>query len=115
MFRKLLQATTGPNLLETDVAQAVTARTDGTTQIVDVREPEEWASGHIPGAIHIPLGELMHRQQKLDPARPVITVCRSGNRSLTAARALKGAGFENVRSMSGGMVAWAKAGHPVKR
>lgn len=115
MFRNFIQSVTAPNPLETDVAQAAKARTDGTTQIVDVREPNEWAGGHIPDAIHVPLGQLTQRQQKLDPTRPVITVCRSGNRSMLAAKMLTNAGFGDVKSMAGGMVAWAKGGHPVTR
>lgn len=115
MFRNLIQSATAPNPLETDVVRAVTARTDGTTQFVDVREANEWSGGHIPDAIHIPLGQLTQRHQQLDPTRPVILVCRSGSRSLLAAKMLKNAGFENVKSMAGGIVAWAKGGHPVAR
>ncbi len=115
MFRNLIQTITGPNPLETDVAEAVKARTDGATQIVDVREPDEWAEGHIPGAMHIPLGQLQVQHKKLDPARPVITVCRSGGRSLNAANLLKDAGFADVKSITGGMGAWVRAGQPVKK
>ena len=115
MFKNFMRAATGPNPLETDVAEAISARADGTTQIVDVREPEEWRGGHIPGAIHIPLGQLQQRHGKLDSTRPVIIVCRSGNRSLVAARMLKSVGFGEVKSLAGGMIAWASAGQRIQR
>lgn len=78
--------------------------------LLDVREPNEWASGHIEGAIHIPLGDL-------DPASipahaPVVAVCRSGNRSSKAALKLLGSG-RDVVNMAGGMKAWQNAGLPV--
>ena len=84
-------------------------------QVVDVREPDEWAGGRIPGAIHVPLGELGLRKGELDPARPVVAVCRSGRRSVTAADALRGAGFADVASLAGGMNAWRESGLPVDR
>jgi rhodanese-related sulfurtransferase len=100
---------------EVDVRQAADARSAGTAQIVDVREPDEWAEGHIPGAIHIPLAILARQAANLDPTRPVITVCRSGNRSLVALKPLRAAGFTDARSLAGGMKAWQAAGQPVER
>ena len=84
-------------------------------QVVDVREAEEWAVARIPGATHIPLGELGLRKRELDAQRPVVAVCRSGRRSLTAADALKGAGFVEVASLAGGLLEWAETGLPVER
>lgn len=100
---------------EIDVAGTQEARVNGAAQIVDVREPDEWAQGHIPGAIHIPLGTLAARRRELDPARPVIAVCRSGNRSLTAVELLTRAGFTDARSMAGGMNVWSARKLPVER
>lgn len=82
----------------------------GEVLLLDVREDDEWTSGHAPQATHLPLGTL-------DPAtvprdRPVIAVCRSGNRSGKAAQALAAADHD-VRNLSGGMLAWAHAGLPV--
>lgn len=82
-----------------------------TDQILDVREDFEVAQGTIPGALHIPLGELGARLSELDQTVPVIAVCRSGNRSATAAEALNQAGF-TADTMSGGMTAWQEAGLP---
>lgn len=81
---------------------------------VDVREPNEWASGHMPGAIHIPLGNLAQRSGELPKDRRIITVCRSGGRSLNAIDTLARAGFGDVKSMAGGMIEWSKRGRPVE-
>jgi rhodanese-related sulfurtransferase len=105
----------GQGTSEIDVAGAVAARQRGTAQIVDVREPDEWREGHIPGAMHLPLAQLSVRSTELDPTRPVITVCRSGRRSLIAGDALQKAGFSDVASLAGGMIAWAGAKQPVTR
>ena len=83
-------------------------------QLVDVREPSEWTVGHIEGAVHIPMGELNHRQDELAKDRTIVAVCRSGNRSgqLTALLAPRGLDIVN---MVGGMNAWLAAGLPVVR
>lgn len=87
---------------------------DGSATFVDVREPEEWAEGHLPGAIHIPLGELPRRLADVPRGLPIITICRSGYRSLTARKALLADGATDVRSLAGGMLAWHDAGYPVE-
>lgn len=115
MFNRFMRGGSRAGAPETDVAQAAEARAKRTAQIVDVREPDEWAEGHIPGAVHIPLGELPLRQHELDRTQPVITVCRSGNRSLVAADQMIAARFRDVKSMAGGMKAWTAAGQPVER
>ena len=80
--------------------------------ILDVREDEEWAAGHIPAAIHVPLSQLPSRLGELDLGRAYMTVCRSGRRSATAAAQLEAAGVE-VANIAGGMKAWETAGLPV--
>lgn len=82
-----------------------------TDQILDVREDSEVAQGTIPGAVHIPLGDLGARLSELDRTVPVIAICRSGNRSATAADTLNQAGF-TADTMAGGMTAWQEAGLP---
>ena len=84
-------------------------------QVIDVRERDEWDTGHMPEATHVPLSELEQRRNELDPGKPVVIVCRSGRRSLVAAAYLAGRGFRSVRSLAGGMIAWAAAGQPVER
>lgn len=78
--------------------------------LLDVREPDEWAAGHAPGAHHVPLGRLS--PAALPAGRPVVAVCRSGNRSAKAADTLAAAGIP-VHNLAGGMKAWAGAGLPV--
>lgn len=113
MFGRLVQGqeATAP---ETDVAWTAEALQTGSARIVDVREPEEWAEGHIRGAVLIPLGELAARSGELDAAHPVIVVCRSGRRSLTGAEMLINAGFADAQSMAGGMLAWEAAGQAIE-
>jgi len=74
-------------------------------QVIDVREPEEWAEGHIPQARLIPLGTLPERLEELDKEKPVIMVCRSGARSHRATEYLTYLGFD-AANMVGGMLAW---------
>ncbi len=82
-----------------------------TARILDVREDFEVEDGMIPGALHIPMGQLQARLSELDPAVPIIAVCRSGNRTARVADALPGAGF-TADTMAGGMTAWTRAGLP---
>ncbi len=77
--------------------------------VVDVREPWEYAQGHIPGAVLIPLGQLAGRLGELDPEKPVATVCASGNRSQSAAALLGQKGFKKVYNLSNGMYGWQQA------
>jgi rhodanese-related sulfurtransferase len=106
-------ATAGPGLpLEVSVAEAATLR-DAGAFILDVRQPDEWAAGHIEGATLIPLGELSARVAEVPGDRDVVVVCRSGNRSAQGRDVLLGAGLAAVTSMAGGMNDWADAGLPV--
>lgn len=83
--------------------------------LVDVREPNEWARGHAPGARHVPLGQLANRQSELPRDREVLLICASGNRSKLAAELLGRAGHERASSVSGGTAAWARSGLPIER
>ncbi|WP_432506681.1 rhodanese-like domain-containing protein [Kineococcus arenarius] len=80
--------------------------------VVDVREDEEWAAGHIAGAVHIPLGQLEARLGELDPTQPLVTTCRGGKRSAQAHALLTAAG-KQVDDLEGGMQAWKQAGLPI--
>ncbi|MFL4495192.1 rhodanese-like domain-containing protein [Streptomyces sp. VTCC 41912] len=71
-------------------------------QLIDVRNPAEYAAGALPGARNIPLAALLDRIGELDPARPVVLYCRSGNRSVIAAALLEARGFDDVSDVSGG-------------
>ncbi|GAA2287259.1 sulfurtransferase [Streptomyces ruber] len=87
---------------------------EGQAVLLDVRETPEWQAGHAPGALHLPLSRLQAGAPLPRAAqdRPVITVCRSGNRSRTATDLLAARGME-ATDVVGGMTAWARAGLPV--
>ncbi len=81
-------------------------------QIVDCREPYEWEAGRIEGAIHIPLNDIMAGGGgDLDASKPVVVVCRSGNRSELASMMLQARGFE-ASNLEGGMEEWEHEGLP---
>jgi sulfur-carrier protein adenylyltransferase/sulfurtransferase len=114
----------GPELLRTIKSQIeevdpaeVHELIDEGVAVVDVREAEELASGHIPGAKHVPRSYLESRIEGAVPDRstPVILYCASGNRSAYAARTLlQDMGYENVRSMTGGITLWKDRGYEVQ-
>ncbi len=91
--------------------QAAQMQSEKNAVIIDVREKDEWNSGHIAGAIHIPLSEISNRVSELAKYQnqPVIMQCRSGSRSARAADILAKSGFTNVHNMDGGLNAWQKA------
>jgi rhodanese-related sulfurtransferase len=82
--------------------------------LLDVRNPDEYRAGHIPGATLIPLPELQGRSGELPKDGEIICVCQSGHRSSTATSQLVSAGFKAV-SLTGGMNAWSRQGLPVKK
>jgi len=96
-----------------NAARALDLVKDGAT-LVDVRENNEWKSGHAPRAVHIPLGQIDQGARRLTKSRPVVVVCASGMRSRTAAKQLRTLGYE-ATSVSGGMAAWQRAGGEVRR
>ena len=86
----------------------------GALQLLDVRNADEWNSGHVPGAHNIPVGPLVHGSDGLDRDRPVAVMCAAGYRSSLGASALKQRGYDNVINVVGGMDAWRAAGLPVE-
>jgi rhodanese-related sulfurtransferase len=78
---------------------------DDSTQLVDVRGPDEVARGTLPGFRNIPLDQLQERVGELDANRRVVLLCHSGNRSGAAARFLATQGFDDLVNLSGGMLA----------
>lgn len=87
--------------------------------VVDVREPEEVALGHLPGAINIPRGVLEFKigtlLQTKETSAPLLLYCRSGGRSALAAVQLQKLGYSNVVSMAGGFDAWSAEGRPADK
>lgn len=85
--------------------------------VLDVRSMAEFKDGHIVNAVNIPLNGLSSNLKQLEKhrGRPIVAVCRSGSRSGAACKLLRKQGFENVKNMRGGMMAWESANLPVKR
>lgn len=108
-----------------EVAPAAFHANAGDTVLIDVREPAEFDTGHLSGAINIPRGVLEFQvdahpavANATDPAlahreRPVVLYCRTGGRAALAADNLQKLGFADVRSIAGGIEAWREAGLPV--
>ena len=94
------------------VSQVPAAEVPADAYLLDVREPDEWAAGHVPHALHTPLGELTARSPKIERAPALYVICRSGNRSDHAARALAGAGWQ-AHNVCDGMIGWHAAGRPM--
>ncbi len=82
--------------------------------VLDVREPSEYAAGHIAGSTLIPLHQLSSRMTELPKDRDIICVCASGSRSSSAARQLMKSGY-TVLNLSGGLSRWQRAGLPLKK
>jgi rhodanese-related sulfurtransferase len=106
-------------------AEALAAEAPGSYVLIDVREPAEFATGHLAGAVPIPRG-VLEFQVEANPAvacvtepalalreQPIVVYCRTGGRSALAAESLQNLGFKNVRSLAGGITAWTAAGLPV--
>ncbi len=85
-------------------------------QLIDVRSPGEFASGHIEGAINVPITELRSALPTLtiDPQRPVVAICMTAHRSPPAVRLLRQAGFD-AQQLRGGMISWNRAHYPTRR
>jgi hydroxyacylglutathione hydrolase len=85
-------------------------------QVIDVRRPPEYASGHVPRAIHAPLSTLAAsvRNLSVDPAKPTAVICAGGFRSSAATSILQQHGFANLLNVTGGSSAWINAGYPVE-
>lgn len=80
--------------------------------VLDVREPIEWQHGHIEGALHIPLGELMERVGEVPREGQLLVVCKVGGRSGQAVAWLQQQGIEAI-NVDGGMLEWSAAGRPM--
>jgi hydroxyacylglutathione hydrolase len=82
-------------------------------QLLDVRMPQEWDEGHLPGARYLFLGKLSEKLRSLDQDKPVVVYCASGYRSSLAASLLQASGFRRVHNVPGGYAAWTAAGLPI--
>ena len=101
---------------EIDTLEATRLMNDDALML-DVREDNEWAVGHIPNARHIRLGQLSEQLSQLEKFKdkPIVVYCRSGNRSARACALLKKSGFSTPRNLAGGIMAWEQANLPITR
>jgi rhodanese-related sulfurtransferase len=115
LFTTLRGTGGGKNSLTPSEATQLINRQDA--QIVDVREPDEYAAGHLPESRNIPAARLEERAGELDKFKdtPLILVCQTGARSGAACPRLTKLGFSRVSNLGGGLNAWREAGLPLKK
>jgi len=112
-YRELLERTRS-EIDEVDASQAQELLAQNSLAVVDVREREEWDEGHLPGAVHVPRGNLESRIEGVvpDKSRQILVYCAAGNRSAFAAKTLDELGYDNVVSLAGGFTDWKRNGFP---
>ena len=98
----------GANDDEITYAALVEALDDGAVALVDVREQNEWDAGHVEGSVLHPLS--VFDPEVLPRDKPIVLICRSGNRSMTALRAARAAGFTDIWHYKGGAMGWVREG-----
>jgi rhodanese-related sulfurtransferase len=76
--------------------------------LLDVRTDKEYAGGHIPGAVHVPLSDIGDKVKKLKKDKDLVVYCQSGNRSIWAIKRLMGMGYKNLFNLKGGYYAWKR-------
>jgi molybdopterin/thiamine biosynthesis adenylyltransferase/rhodanese-related sulfurtransferase len=113
-FKELLREVKS-QIREVTVEEA-RAKAEKGAAVVDVREPDEWANGHVPGAIYIPRGylELRIEEKVPDKSQEVVVYCAGGTRSAFGAKSLQELGYKNVTSMTGGFGKWKESGFPIQ-
>ena len=97
---------------EIDVAELARLRAEGSTTLIDVREPDEYETAHVPGAVLVPLATVPDRLDEVPSEGPVYVICAKGGRSLRAAEFYRSQGLDAI-NVAGGTTAWVEAGEPV--
>lgn len=93
------------------------SKTRARPQLLDVRTDREWRQGAIKGALLVPVGILKSQVNVLpfDRSKPIVAICRSAHRSISAVRILRNAGYSDVRQLKGGMLSWQGLNYPIIR
>lgn len=104
-------------IVDVDTAGAMQLINRQNAVVLDVREQSEYDAGHVINSRLIPVGQIRERVGELEKfrERPIVVLCRSGNRSANAAAFLKKEGFTKVHNLAGGILAWQKANLPLER
>jgi rhodanese-related sulfurtransferase len=112
----LAEATAGVPFMALDELAARVQRGEPDLVVLDVRERDAFEAGHIPGARHLPRGQLELRinEELPDPTLRILTACEFGRISTLAAATLRQLGFQRAVALDGGMKAWREAGYPVE-
>ncbi len=97
-----------------DVQEAKQMIDGDDVQVIDTREPYEHAEGHVPGSLRIQHMAILLQADKLATDKPILFICKSGQRSAVAAEFAASLGLEDIYSVDGGIVAWEAAGFPVE-
>src|SRR5262249_44786452 len=82
--------------------------------VLDVREPDEYANGHVPAAVSLPQADLALELSRVPRDRDVLVACRSGTRSVAATRFLRGLGYDRTVNLEDGTLGWIAAGNPIE-
>lgn len=109
----LFNALPKSDLAEVGPAEARRRQREGA-QLIDVREPDEWDSGHAPGARLVPLAQLSRQLPSLPRDRNILFICGTGRRSALATQMAQRMGLARASNVRGGMIAWNRAGLPVR-
>ena len=91
----------------------LTTLVENGSLVVDVREPDEYESGHIPGAILVPLSTVLTNKSEFESDETIYVVCRSGGRSMQACEMLHDVGISNVVNVAGGTMGWISLGNEI--
>jgi rhodanese-related sulfurtransferase len=97
-----------------DVHEAKAMIEGGNVQVIDSREPHEYFDGHVPDALNIPHMATLPRGKDLATDRPILFICRSGQRSAVAAEFAAALGLTELYNVEGGILEWMKAGYEVE-
>jgi rhodanese-related sulfurtransferase len=101
-------------LVSQDALLARQAKHDPTLLVLDVRSPEEFAQGHVPGAVNIPQDQVALRLAEVPKDKDVVMYCRSGRRTALAAEVLSANGYTRLSHLEGDMNAWMEKGRPIQ-
>jgi rhodanese-related sulfurtransferase len=117
LLASLAVAVQAEGVPEIDVSAAAKLIQDKKVFVLDVREPSEYAAGHIDGSVLVPLAQVDARFEEIakHKGKPMLVVCGSGGRSARAIEILSKRGFSQMRNITGGMNAWRKADLPVTK
>jgi rhodanese-related sulfurtransferase len=102
-------------LLSQDALLARAAKGADVPLVLDVRTPDEYVSGHVPGAVNIPHDQLAQRLAEVPKDRDVVLYCRSGRRTEIAGRVLTGNGYTRLQHLEGDIIAWVEKDRPVEK